>query len=415
MRDVVVIGAGLAGLSAAIRLAKAGKQVDLITKGLGGIQLGQGSVDLLGYAPDRVTNPVSAIDELVAKNPKHPYAKLGSAQVGESAKWLADLLGEELLVGSPDKNFMLPTAIGAVRPTCYAQPSMISGEVTPGKKYVIVGLRRLKDFYPQMVAGNLEKAELPGGGKVSARFVWVDVPVRGNEADSSGLVHARALDNADFREKFCAAIKPLLQDDEVVGLPAVLGLKDLNAWRDIAASLGHEVFEIPIAPPSIPGMRINEKLTEIVRGLGVRYNIGAEVVDFKTENGRIASITFDSAGHPTTVEAENIIYAPGGFESGALRVDSYYNVTERAFNLPLVIPEGKLLNEKYWGPQPLFEVGVGVDEQMRVLDGDKVLYSNLFAAGGIISGATRWRDKSGEGIALASALRAAETILGESR
>ena len=44
MRDVVVIGAGLAGLAAAIKAADAGLSVTLVTKGVGGIQLGTGTV-----------------------------------------------------------------------------------------------------------------------------------------------------------------------------------------------------------------------------------------------------------------------------------------------------------------------------------------------------------------------------------
>ena len=37
MSDVVVIGAGLAGLTAALRLARAGQSVTLVTKGPGGL------------------------------------------------------------------------------------------------------------------------------------------------------------------------------------------------------------------------------------------------------------------------------------------------------------------------------------------------------------------------------------------
>ena len=61
MRDVVVIGAGLAGLAAAIKAADAGLSVTLITKGVGGIQLGTGTVDILGYGPDPVEAPLDAI------------------------------------------------------------------------------------------------------------------------------------------------------------------------------------------------------------------------------------------------------------------------------------------------------------------------------------------------------------------
>lgn len=412
MRDVVVIGAGLSGLSAALRLLKAGQEVDLITKGIGGIQLGQGTIDLYGYSPERVDNPLEAIAGLPQS---HPYSKLGSQAVADSANCLKEQLGADLLAGSPDKNVFLPTCLGAWRPTCLPQPSMLAGAPEDGKKYVIVGLRRLKDFYPQLVAENLEKEEIPGGGKVSARHIWIDIPVRPGEADTSGLNFARALDTEDFRAKFCDEIKRYLKDGEVVGFPAVLGLKDLGAWKDISRRLGHEVFEIPILPPSIPGMRINEALTQMVRDLGVRYIIGSEVTGLNVSDGRVESVTFDSAGSETTLKAKHFIYAGGGFESGTLHVDSYWNVTERAFNLPLAIPSGPLVHEDYWGPdQPLFEVGVQVDSQMRVLDASgNPLYQNLYAAGGLLAGATRWREKSGDGIALASAFRACETILGD--
>jgi hypothetical protein len=62
--------------------------------------------------------------------------------------------------------------------------------------------------------------------------------------------------------------------------------------------------------------------------------------------------------------------------------------------------------------KPLFTLGVETEPSMLVRhpDGDAV-YDNLYAAGGILAGATRWQEKSGEGIALASAVRAADSIL----
>ena len=80
---------------------------------------------------------------------------------------------------------------------------MLAGAPEDGKRYVIGGLGRLKDFYPQLGAENLEKEEIPGGGKVSARHIWIDILVRPGEADTSGLNFARALDTEDFRAKFC--------------------------------------------------------------------------------------------------------------------------------------------------------------------------------------------------------------------
>ena len=83
MSDVVVIGAGLAGLAATVRLQEQGREVTLVTKGIGGLQLGQGTVDVLGYSPELVTEPLAAVDayraerRLVAISPAGPYTKPG--------------------------------------------------------------------------------------------------------------------------------------------------------------------------------------------------------------------------------------------------------------------------------------------------------------------------------------------------
>ena len=81
MSDVVVIGAGLAGLTAALRLARAGKSVTLTTKGPGGLQLSQGTVDILGYTPERVTAPLDAV---AAVSSEHPYASIGADAVAKA-------------------------------------------------------------------------------------------------------------------------------------------------------------------------------------------------------------------------------------------------------------------------------------------------------------------------------------------
>ncbi|MDR3070748.1 MAG: FAD-dependent oxidoreductase, partial [Propionibacteriaceae bacterium] len=70
MKTVIVIGAGISGLVSAIALAKQGKQVTLISKGIGGIQLSQGTVDIYGYGPQRVAEPLKALANIP---PAHPY------------------------------------------------------------------------------------------------------------------------------------------------------------------------------------------------------------------------------------------------------------------------------------------------------------------------------------------------------
>lgn len=408
----VVIGAGMSGLVSAIRLRQAGMDVTLVTKGIGGIQLGQGTIDVLGYVPERVLNdPLAAVTAHGEAHPHHPYATLGADDVRAAAEFLQDLL-PGTFVGDLSRNYLLPTAIGALRPTALPQASMADGECTPGKNMVFVGLRQMKDFWPELVAGNVARTELPGGGRVSTRFAWLDLPAREGEVDSTPLNYARALDDLAYRKRFIAALKKVVHPGESVGLPGVLGLADADAFADIAAQLGQPVFEIPTIPPSVPGMRVNDRLTLMAKRARVRVVLGSPVLCANTDGKRITSVTVGTTGHPTDYAADHVVFAPGGFESGGIEMDSYGKVSEPALGLPLWVPEGELVLADHTAEQPLFSVGVRFDHDMRVLDSaDEVVHDNLHVAGGILAGASRWREKSGEGIALASAVRAADAIL----
>ena len=79
MTRVVVIGAGLAGLSAALRLVEGGAHVTVVAKGAGSLHLSPGTIDVLGYAPDRVASPRVAMADFLDARPAHPYAHLGEA------------------------------------------------------------------------------------------------------------------------------------------------------------------------------------------------------------------------------------------------------------------------------------------------------------------------------------------------
>lgn len=406
--NAIVIGAGLAGLAAALKLAEQGQEVTLVTKGIGGLQLGQGTFDIYGYNPGRVTNPMEAVASAPSE---HPYAKIGTDAVGEGLQFVMDRLPG--LVGSVDRNFLLPTAVGAIRPTAIAQASMVAGHCEPGKKFLIAGPRQLKDFYPQLIAGNLSRTDL-GGGRVEAVGASFSLPARVGEDDSSGLNYARALDTPEYRATFIDRVRPLVMDGYTLGLPAFLGYRQ-HVWEEIQDVLGCPVFEIPLPPPSVPGMRLNEALTNLVKKARVQFVMGSEVTGGIVEAGRLTGLEVTTAGRTRTLEADHVILAAGGFESGSLTLDSYGVLTERIFDLPVTHTDwDEPTHGDYWGdPQPLFRAGVMVDEDMRVTDGSAPVYSNLYAIGGIIGGAIRWEDKTGEGIALGSAMVAARAIGGQ--
>lgn len=415
MSKIVVIGAGIAGLTATLRCVAAGHQVTTITKGIGGLQLGQGTMDILGYMPNRVERPLDDLAALADEHPDHPYAILNADAVRTGVDYFAELVGEDLLVGDPERNVFLPTAVGALRPTALAQPSMMAGQLSDGDSVVMVGIRQLKDFYPDLAAQNLARSTLPDGGRAAVRATYIDLPARKGEVDATALTYARVMDDPKFRQLFVTAVKKVIEPGEKVGLPAMLGIKDPNSWREVAEGLGTEVFEVPLQPPSVPGMRLNQTLVNKVKNARVRWVYGSQVLGGVAENGRLTGVVAGTTGHNVTFAADAVIHAPGGFESGALELDSYNHVFERTFDLPLAGADNEeLLHGNYWGEeQPLFRVGVRVDAQMRPVDADgSAVYENLHAAGGIIANANRWREKSGDGIAVASAVRAADSLAG---
>lgn len=416
MSEVIVIGAGLAGLAAALRLRQAGRSVTLLTKGIGGLQLGQGTVDVLGYAPHRVDRPLEAIEAFVEQHPDHPYATIGAQAVRSGVQWYASTLGPDQLTGDADTNRLYPTAVGAMRPTALVPPSMAAGAIEPGKKMVVVGITELKDFHPQLVAENLSRTPLDGGN-VQARFAHISFPARPGEADSSALNIARTLDDEAAARRFASLVKPLVAEGESVGLPAVLGARDHGMWARIQEWIGAPVFEIPLPPPSVPGWRQNDALLQLIMDARVRVVNGTSVLRARVEDGRVKGVTIKGTGREQEYVADEFVLASGGFESGALVLDSHNQLHEAIFDLPVKGGTiAQMVHGDYWsGDQPLFKAGLAVDDQMRVLhpDSGAVLYPNLRAAGGILAGAQRWTEKSGEAIALGSAMRAVDSILEE--
>ena len=134
--------------------------------------------------------------------------------------------------------------------------------------------------------------------------------------------------------------------------------------------------------------------------------VGLDEVD-----GRITGVRVAVAGATKSVAADYVIYAGGGLDSGAIELDSYRRLIDQAFGLPIDTPEEILHGDYLGAPQPLFATGVVVDREMRPLDGTSPVYPNLFAVGGMLAGAYRPKEKSGEGIALGSAAQAVATIM----
>lgn len=404
--DAIVIGAGTAGLTAGTRLAQEGARVCVLAKGVGSTHLAPATVDVLGYTPERVTEPGQAVDELIAARADHPYALIGREAVADALRWFSDAVQSGPMpgysyVGGLERNHLLPTAVGALRPSALVPETMAAGDSEGLGQVRIVGSRSIRDFHPSLCAGNLRDAG------IDAQPLNIELSLE--RADANLLSVARRFDDPAWRAQFAAELSPALRAESHVGLPAMLGLRDPHAvLTDLEHRLGRRVFEIPTVPPSVPGMRLYEVLRAALRAAGGRLLLGTEVVRAERDGARVASVIAEVAGGEARYVAPWVVLASGGFASGAIELDSHWETHERVLGLPLAgLPEpgSPRFLSTYLDEQPMARVGIAVDAELRAAGAENVL-----VAGAALPGAAPWREGSGEGIALASGFRAAQLI-----
>src|ERR1019366_5304635 len=130
--DTVVVGAGLAGLTAALRLTQQGQRVLVVARGVGATHLSPATLDVLGYVGSaRAESPANSASSLVAGMPDHPYAHVTEAQRRAAIAWfVTDAAAALWYVGSVDENLLLPTALGVPKPTAFAPRTMAGGGVS---------------------------------------------------------------------------------------------------------------------------------------------------------------------------------------------------------------------------------------------------------------------------------------------
>ena len=324
------------------------------------------------------------------------------------------LLSEEAnypYYGSLDKNILLPTAIGSIRPTCLVPISMVAGDLHDRSPMLIVGFDQFLDFYPALIADNLNCQGF------LAKDVSLDLKSLHSRKFMTGMIFARLFDEPDFRQEVIEELKPKLGNVSRVGFPGVLGMTKTNeVLQDFEKSLGIKVFEIPGLPPSIPGIRLHNLLVaEIEKHHGSVFNgMLATQADFETNH--ISNVLTDAAARESSHPAKYYILSTGGILGGGIITEENGYAKETVFNLPINAP---LLRSEWFqdhflskNSHPIHTYGVNVNNNLQPITALKeIVYQNLFATGNIIGNCDPIRELSLEGIALATGYKAGESII----
>ncbi len=57
--------------------------------------------------------------------------------------------------GSLEQNWLFPSGMGAIRPTCLAPEMMVAGDLRNKDPILVIGFDGYHDFYPELIADNL--------------------------------------------------------------------------------------------------------------------------------------------------------------------------------------------------------------------------------------------------------------------
>jgi len=416
--DVLVVGGGLAGATAALAAGQRDVRVRLVSHRQSTLRHASGLIDVLGYAPTGdgpLVDPFSAIPDLPAG---HPYERVGLEAVREALSLFDAVAGEAYEGAHTDANALVPTHGGTVKPTARYPTGAAAGLASDDRDALLVGVATLPDFDAPLAAAHLEAAGVP----FDARGVTVRFPGIGRD-DAKITRYAHLLDRDEAvataagetgaRAALVETVRPHLEDEARVGFPAILGDDCADeVRRDLADRLGVDVFEVPMGPPSLPGMRLEDLLYDALADAGVRVTTGVPVVDYETDadgagtagSERIDRVVVDRNGSEVPHRADQYVLATGGLVGKGVRSERE-RVFEPIFDCHVSHPADRYdwFDDDVFGDHPYARFGLSVDRDLRPLDADDgPEFANLRAAGAVLGGYDFAAEKSGSGVSLAT-------------
>lgn len=424
--DVVVVGAGLAGLTAAIALADAGARVDVVARGHAATHWTAGGLDVA--APPSSATTADGVASLSAR-PDHPYASLG-AEVRPAIEWLMDILEAEGLAYAGDMDAPLravPTAIGSTRRAAIVPEGQAAALApwSPDERLIVCGPAGFKDFWPGAIAASLERAGVWGRGAGADRrpgrvdAVIVELAGLAGRRTLTALNLARLFDDPSWRETafgtIARAVERAGNGPGRIALPAVLGIADHGAvLEDARRLLPLPAFEVPLVPPSVPGLRLYGALRAALRRRGGSISVGEEVLRIDREERRVTAVAIAAAARERVFRTGGLVLATGGIAGGGLVGRADGTLVEPLLGLPVEAPAmDDWLAPDPFDPagHPLEAAGIRTDDALRPIDtSGKVAFDNVAVVGSMLAGQRYLVERCGDGVAVASGRRAASTF-----
>jgi glycerol-3-phosphate dehydrogenase subunit B len=401
--DVLVVGAELDGLLAALSLARRGRSVRIVANGAGSLHYAPGGLHLLGYGPDDDQSSLASPWEHMSGLPElHPYRLLGEDRVRAALDWFLATSGSAGgNFGSNGENVEVVTPAGLAIPVFGVARHQATLPRLHGRKIAVVRFEGHRDFPADLLGSELSCRGVP------ARPVTVAGP--GCVPETVAL--ARAFDSLEQPDAYFKELRSAVpRDAEVLLFPAVLGLDCYDRIAESAErSLGLPCLEVATLPPSVPGMRLQRALLAALDETGVVSHVGASILSARDDGVRYVAVSDDMG---RSYEASAFIVATGGVLMGGLEVDSRGVVRETAFGLDVFQTAPISAEAVVDSLSALHETGVTTDGSLRPSFNSGITWENVFVTGRTLGHWNPSREGSAEGVSIATGWAAAEAVHG---
>jgi glycerol-3-phosphate dehydrogenase subunit B len=419
-----IIGGGLSGLACGIKCLREGLSCAIISSGMSSLHFSSGSIDLLGYYPDRsvVYKPIDYLSDFINENSEHPYSRCGVGLVREAFDFIQEELRfEDLdLFCNGDDNHFHVTAIGTLKPTYLSQRSVFNERIKEAfkkrTKIAILNFKGFRDFYPDLAIAILQKNSLFRFFEIISDTIELPVfsKTGKNPHELRSIDIARIFDSEKYLQKIAHQIKKAAGDAAFVGLPAFIGINNYNRIHKRLEELtGALIYEVPTLPPSILGMRIDNALKSRFASLGGVFIGSDRVTSGEIRDAKINQIHTSNYQDPG-FSAEYYVLSSGSFFSGGL-ASEFDRIREPIFDLKVY---GDRDRDEWYAPDffnreshPFLEFGVLTNKDLNPYNREGDSIENLFCTGAILSNYNPVKEGSGGGVALSTGYFAAKKIL----
>lgn len=294
--DVVVVGAGLAGLVAAARAAEDGARVGIVAGSPGDLGLWSGlvSADDGRYADGKATEfflEYSARSGL-------PYVEVSGSMLTPA--------------GRPRPCRLAPLAWKAGVVESWLGPE---GEASLAGGLLVVGFTELGDYPAQPIACEAER-------RLGLRILHRSLSLGSSAGRGLETRLAYLFDDPVWFRTFLDTVGKVLSGEaasvRAVAFPPVLGLLRVDEnLRELEARLGRPVFELPGLPPSVPGLRFWRRWRHQLERRGrVVFHLGRRL-ESAVDDGQACGLLLTRRA---AFEARAFVLATGGVAGGGLEV-----------------------------------------------------------------------------------------------